>query len=788
MKWKTFTIVIASLAGVAGLAKLVIACADGPSPYEYQSFFLNTVNKQPAFVPFYYTPDLNFYSDGWEFAEYGVDCTLPDPNAAMWQAYTGNEVPLADLDSFVYTFSANDVANLAGHVNKDAALAVPRVVSSNAFTKWLLKHKDAAALQYLAFAKKCEPYARAMDAEWNSVTQNYAPPAIDTTAMLRLENEARQKCAAQAGKDLKLRYAYQALRMCFYSRHYARTAALYNELITERQDNFLFYRCLALKAGAQFHTGAKVTSAYFYSLIFDNTDDNKEKNYTSFRWAVNGKIAPVLALCKNNHEKAVVYLMQGLYDYDHDGSQMTDALAKAYELDPQVKGIDILMTRNINKLESDLVRNLPRADKKPTALVSRQLAGLNAFAQKAAQDGKCGSRAFWYLCSSYLYLLGGSNADCKKYLDQAAAEKMQPHEEEVFDNIKVLYVMRKDPKITDHTEAELLPLLKAMEQKAKNRKVYANVFQNMMLTVMKAEYMAQGDTAKAVFCYSKVNYEPWSDDDFTNEAGKILEAIAPGNMDKVESFIAKAAKTPFEKWLTGRSFYNIGVLKELEGTKYIRMCRFDKAVAVLSEIPDSLLRKHVLPDMLVSHILDGMALNKSDSLSTYNKLTFARKMAELQQTLEKDPANGRAAYQYANGLYSMSYYGKGHHAYDYYRTVSDDYDLSYYNFPNRARLAAYQQDHYTLLTPQKYYIMAFENSTDREVKARCLFMAAKCWQKNCPIPAKNKGAFYGDERVYYRNTFANPYLLQLKSSFSDTRFYASARGTCTYFADFVKKN
>ncbi len=197
-----------------------------------------------------------------------------------------------------------------------------------------------------------------------------------------------------------------------------------------------------------------------------------------------------------------------------------------------------------------------------------------------------------------------------------------------------------------------------------------------------------------------------------------------------------------------------------------------------------MLKQWQLPDVMVSHILDGQEWNASDKAVTYDKLRFAKRMLELQQLLVKNPADGRAAYQYANGLYSMSYYGKAHHAFDYYRNSSSEY--AYYNDGDRAKLQLHEQEYYNVHTAERYYVQAFENSTDKEVKARCLFMAAKCLQKNCMVKA-NSSRYDRDEAAYYRSTFKNPYLQKLKETYYDTKFFTNAVGTCSYFRDYVKK-
>ena len=151
----------------------------------------------------------------------------------------------------------------------------------------------------------------------------------------------------------------------------------------------------------------------------------------------------------------------------------------------------------------------------------------------------------------------------------------------------------------------------------------------------------------------------------------------------------KTDKTGFEKWLTDNTPYPVDVLKELEGTKYIREMKFDKAVAVLTGISKNVLSETFLPDVLISHLQDSQDWNTSDSAKPYNKLQFAKKMVELEQKLEDNPKNSRVAYQYANGLYNMSYYGRAHHAFDYYRSTGDD--LAYFTSPDRNKLPEYRK-------------------------------------------------------------------------------------------------
>ena len=784
MSWNRFIILIVSIIGLAGITKLVVACAGGDDPYESATFFLNTVNKHPSFVPFYYSPSITFYTDGYEFDKTEINDKLQDPNPPMWKKYTGNQVSAIDIDSFIYRFSKADMENIYRHIKKGDPLNLAAKVSSNGFTKWLINNNQANVAQYLVFAKSCEPYTEPLEAVWNNKTSEYVTPKRDSAAMHLLIVEAIHQYEVLKDNELKQRYAYQAVRMAFYSGRYLETITLFDNMITPN-DNFLYYRSLALKAGGLYKTGKKTEAAYLYSLVFDKTKEDKKHIYTSFRWAVNGNIAPVLALCKNDHEKAVLYMMKGLYEYDANDKHTVETIQKAYELDAKTKGIDILMTRNINRAEGSRIPGMAIGGNKNDS----ELNELNTFAQRVAKEGRCGDAAFWYLSSAYIYILQGDAVNCKNFLLKAHTEKMTPAEEDVHDIVNVLCVMRQEEKVTPEMEAQLLPLLQAVETKGAKSHRYNTLFGNMMVMVLKEVYMAQGNTDKAIYCYSKAAgpsfNAPWNyATDYTDDPGRMLEGMTPDELHAIEAFITKKNKSPFDAWLTETTMYTAGALYELEATKYIRMFQFDKAVEILKKVPEDILKKTELPDIMVSHILDGQVLNASDKAVKYNKLLFAKKMLELQQALKKNPADGRAAYQYANGLYNMSYYGKASHAYDYCRSGTSEY--AYFNYKDRSKLADYELEHYNVQTPEKYYVQAYENSTDKEIKARCLFMAAKCWQKNC-APGKEQAYYSADVEAYYRNTFKNPYLQKLKEDYKDTKFCVSAIGTCSYFRDYVKK-
>jgi glutaminase len=206
-------------------------------------------------------------------------------------------------------------------------------------------------LEYLLFAKKCEPLVAAMESSWDNTTNNYVTPVRNTKNLWPLIQAGSIAYAAATTDFLKWRYAFQVLRIAEYNRNYAATLELYDKLIgTKTAKNIMYPRCLSLKAGALFHVHKLKEAAYLYTRVFDLSNEMKKNAYVSFLWATDKiKIEQLEPLCKTSHEKAVLAVMDGLYEKGGEDFEGLKLIEKAWALDPNVSGLNVLMTREINK-------------------------------------------------------------------------------------------------------------------------------------------------------------------------------------------------------------------------------------------------------------------------------------------------------------------------------------------------------------------------------------------------------------------------------------------------------
>ncbi len=169
-----------------------------------------------------------------------------------------------------------------------------------------------------------------------------------------------------------------------------------------------------------------------------------------------------------------------------------------------------------------------------------------------------------------------------------------------------------------------------------------------------------------------------------------------------------------------------------------------------------------------------------------DKLAFAESMQRLMQLTVNDKANAaKHFYKIANALYNMTYYGHTWELVQYSRSGSDGY-----NIPKDA--TAFQREYYGCFAAHDYFEKALNASADQNFKARCLFMMAKCSQKQIHKPDysdynNNYNQLDASEKLYWTMFKKNRYFPRLLKDYGTTPFYKEAFNTCSFLRDFVKK-
>ncbi|HRP90180.1 MAG TPA: hypothetical protein PKX92_09075 [Edaphocola sp.] len=786
--------------------QIIQACSDFNNYDTYPQFFGNTAYDKPAFSPFNFVEGDLYYFNYWHLEgenEVPSEQAKKQLQTEEWQDFSKKEVLYKDIYSFLYDLNFESKEDI-------------KVLSlKNTFAQFLLEKKHSNVLDYWLFAKKCESNALINVEDWeDNKSNNKSILTNEQLKQLGLDLIKKEK-----NDFLRIKYAFQILRMSFYDKKYDEVLQLFEELIpSDYSDKSIAYaRCLGFKAGAYYRKGKKVEAAYWYSKMFDVNDANKYEAMLSFEWArykkdengyerIEDRINKILGLCKSNHERAVVKVMEGLRAYPELDLQTIQA---AYKLDPEVKGIDVLINREINKLESKyfmyavygtntLEANNIYYENRPYEYFQHDnrdsldkiylpyIQKLNSFLDVLIADNKAGTPALWHLSKAYLACMQRKPDMMQTELDKASSVGMNASEASLHKVIDILNTLYKSKKLTTQIEAEILPKLKSLDNTAKMNAMAGYQFRDIMNNLVAGKYLQQGDTAKAIYAMghaeasSKERQAFFSSESFLDRQGSVLNTMSIPELKKVQAFRNNPKHTDFEKWLVLQTYYTPKVLTELEGTKYIRNYDFKNAAKIFEQrgISDEVFGNPFMPQ-----IKDIIELKQEDTIRKFTKLSFSKRMAELQDIIAKDPNDAGALYGYAVALYNISYYGKEAEMTYYFRSSVDN--KGYYKENDDVKMPREMQEYYRVYTAEQYFNKAAMASKDPEMKAKALWGAAKCWTKRCDINNPDRGWSY-DPR-YYKNALNSPYFVRLKKELNTTQYMQKVKVGCDYYSDYLKQ-
>ena len=794
MIWKAFITVFISAAMVAFPAN-IIGCGPGVDPYDYYtSFFHQNLPEANGYKPFYYTG----YSFLYDEAE---PVSQSDALADEWANYCTPAVKTEDAKMLVNKFAWKDLNNLYYHLEKDQPLKIPDSVKQNSMTAYFMQSKDFEALGYIMYAKQVEPYVTGSYDSWDAIKR-------DSLKMAKLIKSGQQLYAV-AKKDLiKEKYAYQVLRLAHYSERYNDVINWYDEYTAKLNTNtVLTPLCLALKAGALFRSGKQKEAAYLFSKVFAASKVKRVSNYLGFKWAVDSKSdkKEYLNLCKNDTEKASMLALFTMGSANND----LDNLKEIFKLNPANEELELLVVREINKLEEKyFTPALQRAQGGKTfyftwteadsdSIITNagtEVKGLVDFFHEAAQSKSVKNAGLLETAAGYASYMIKDYTAAKKYL--AAADKMQltqkVKDQWVLTNL--LVTINEKDKIDAAFEEQLLPSLQWLEERVKKEKAvelnywqvqqWRAIYRNLMSEILAKRYHEQDDLTKEALSIGAADWIMKGADEYspTNGISFLRDKLMSSDVEKLYTLLDTRQPNKFESYLFSHNSVTKKEVVDFAGTSYLREYDYSKAIEWFKKSADKTsINKNPFVDLLYDRE-EQLPVEKKFST---NKMAFAQEMLKLEQQA-KQPATAAAAYyKMALGMYNITYYGHTWELVQYYRSGSDGYYV-----PENA--TGFQKDYYGAFKAQAYFEKAMNASTDKNFKARCLFMLAKCAQKQVHQPQYSEYETNWDQldvamKAYWPIFKKNKYFPQFVKEYSTTAFYKEAFSSCSYLRDFVRK-
>jgi len=786
------------LAAYFGEIAVNIACGPEMDPYDnLTTYFLPNI-ETGSYSAFQYIPYKFLYSEEEPQSEAEI-------NLKEWASYLGRGVKKEDIKSLMYRA---DSATVIAFGQTTARTNLADSLTQNTFAGKLLEEKHLEAKAYFLFTKRAEYLT--------FIPHNYWDPApVDYSAILLLADEANEKMGTFTDKSfLKLRYAYQAARLYLYAKEYEKSMTVYEQHIApSRSKSALMGWAMSNYAGAKRWHGQLAEAAFLYAKVFSSNPERRILAYKNFNY-IDIPVEEIQSLATTKGDRISLAAVLGFSTAD----MTMQYLQTCYDLDKRNEAIGMLLTREINKIEGQLITphslswpsyNL-YSEPEEKSKVMQHAEEVRKFALKLV--GK--QKGLGLLSASYISWLQGKNDEAKALLKQINVKKLASPQADQFQINKMLTLLTDWQQDATMDQQELVQTLSWLSEKSKkevmesshSRDYYYDYFadepysligKNILSNILVPEYLAKGDTAMASLAALKA-------DIFSNnrEVQDTLEKnfsygteafwkknLTPKSILEIQSYLqAPEQQQGLVKYiLTGITKTNQDALTELLGTAYLRVHDYANAVKSLEQLPKTYVYQSFndyYADQEV-YAKPFITMNndypKDRGNQPYYKLDFARQMLQLQKksTVESDPDKQANIYfMMANGIYQTSTFGNA------WMMVSYDWSSTdAHNKPERD----WEYDYLQARQAKIWYEKARSLSNNKEFKARCTFMLAKCQQKEFLYTQEGRWAYYENfsQSPFYQYSIHNKYFQELQTGYAQTEFYQSAVRACSYLRDFI---
>ena len=738
---------------LAGLGLLILfptrmadACPE--QPYTFINPIL--VDTSSIYAPY----ALSF--DNFEFPFLKEDHQTNE-NIQEWMSrYCDNTTP-GDVYQVIYKTPVEDLEELrASIINKD--LPMPIDLHGNTFAEANQKMGCTEVIDYLIFAKKCEPYVIASSDLWKQKDKNIE-------AIHQLMKEGGNLFKKTDSYFIRLRIAYQVIRLAHYAKEYHKVLELKDYFLPkiDKINSIINWWILGHVAGAELKTGKEVEAAYHFAQIFQNCPSKRSSAYDSFHIDNNKQWEKALLLCQSNDEKANLFAIRA----SQSRSRLVAEMSAIYDLNPKHPSLEPLLIKATKKMEAAFLgaefhKNAQK--KPPTRQQKESLRQLTKLVEKAIQDQTVNHLVLWKIVHGYLLILQGNWPEAEVTFAQINTQ--DPKLKKEIETIQTIIKINSYQHADTETESDLYNIMT-------NSDIYKNNPTLRAFLKERLAYLYTKDTlvGKALLMTHSVRDLKYNPDlAVLDELIKMTEKENPTRLEKTLIFKPDGTTIRSElleiKVTLLLSQGQVEVAKEI----YSLVPRAERSTKKFSPFAEDYL------DCVFCPVTDTVAYSKSDLID---------KLVEYDYKARADIQKG-PDYFYLLGTawYNMSFFGPAWHATDYFRSgknwyfaYDDVYPLKGVPFGNK--------ENHNLSKAKMYFSKALELAKDRDLQARSAYMLARIDQKeyflseNCPYKiGSNLIPKLPPNRMIYYNLLIREY--------NDTEFYQDIIEECSFFAAYAK--
>jgi hypothetical protein len=697
-------------------------------------------------------------------------------NLLEWQTRFCYQAPLADIERVVYQASEYELRSISNVIQAKGKVA-PAPFSNNLFADQLVTGHCTEVPEYLIFARACEQYVMPSTDKWKERKR-------DTVAISNLIVQGLDQFKHTESHFLRMRYAYQVVRLAHYNKNYPQVVELYNFMLPKcdrRKQSIIYYWTLGHLAGALQKMGKRPEAAYRYMLIFRNDPGKRATAHRSFNLKNDAEWKTALSFCQDDRERASMFILRAAASK----IKTIEDLKAIYALDPQNEQIGLLLVSAVQSLEYVLLNNQfteLKNNQKPNVKrrdeAASKLIDLQEFAHQVIKEKKVENVKLWQCLEAYMSVLRFDDYQAEADLARCRAglNRDDAYQRELIAQLDIwdhlLTINKLDPNNTYAEDAAFRVRSFGIHHTIPTFEPYLKE----RLAVAFAQNNHPGKAVVTAFDKKALLYHP--------NLAQLDDLIKSLSDDTGEN---SAIETSVGTDRMMRSDINFFI--EAKGIALLGMNRPEAALVALQQLSPTYLAEASKFTPFKERISERVHTVVADSVNVTRK-ELVEKILQYQYAAKAnfDKPDQAAKYYYLLGLcyYNCSYFGYSWNAFDAFRSGTSWTKLSKGPVFGAAGTPYGNMELLSLDAALAYFEQAYTTAQSAELRAKAAFMAARCQQKqwfcepSCSYKPGNKEIpLVPAKYQYYQNSF----LKQAKK----TQFYQDVIAECKWFAAYARR-
>ncbi len=672
-------------------------------------------------------------------------------NLTEWRGRFCDEVSITHLKRIIYDGTIEELTNIR-KAAKSPFTKLEEKFKANGFANHLVEKKCIEVIDYLIFAKKCEPHVVA--------GKGWQAPERSTKDMQALIKEGLELFKTLESHYVKMRLAYQIIRLAHYCKDYQQVLVLYDYLMPkfDKLDSIINYWILGHKAGALQKLGRNAEASYLFAKIFIHCPEKRESAFLSFKIDTDEEWSDCLLLCQNDKERSNLYAIRA----NSSTSKPIEEMISIYELNPESLELETLLYKEMKAYEDEFVGNdfNPFA-KKIKKAKGEKLIRLHKMVNRFIEEKKVTNPELWKVADAYIEIMLGDLYAAEKSLNVAREETNNSALLEQLDVFDLVLKILNFEEIDNEDEEEIANILRNKTYRSNKE------FEDFLYDKIAQVYKNSGDVGKAFLARhgtDKLMYNP-----------KIE------TLDQLLEICEKEDKNRFEKSLVrtedGEEIVNL--LRNLKGAIYFMQHQPEAALKVFDQVPRNE-RKIFNINPFYDGIKECVHCDRKVDTISYTRVSLVKKMLDLEYKGRADLENTAwHFYQLGLSYYNTSYYGHGWEIFDAFRSGSNwgykkNSVFQTFLAPNGNR--EMKDLSRALEIFEKVRLLA----QNPELGARACLMAAKCQQKMYFADPDCDYSRYSREIPKLPKQYRK-YVDYLIKDYAETKYYRRIIKECKYF-------